>query len=92
MKYIKANVVKLTWNVLLKNKNKHIFSLIMHNKHIVLETISAGFECGKKTKPYLSHFLKIQLRKSMEPVANLTDIEKLDLETTRQKEGCRLVM
>ncbi len=59
---------------------------------IVLENISASFECGKKTKPYLSHFLKVQLRKSMEPVADLTDIEKLDLETTRQKEGCRLVV
>lgn len=43
-----------------------------------------------QTKPHLSYFLKIQFRKSMEPVGNLTDIEKLHLETKRQKEGCRL--
>lgn len=44
VKYIKANVVKLTWNVLLKTKINN-FNLIMYNNnHIVLETISVSFK------------------------------------------------
>lgn len=48
-------------------------------------------EGGKKKKrerhPYLPYFLKVQLRKCVEPIRNLANVEELDLKT-KQRTGC----
>lgn len=47
-------------------------------------------EGGKKKRerhPYLPYFLKVQLRKCVEPIRNLANVEELDLKT-KQRTGC----
>lgn len=42
---------------------------------------------GSEGDPYLPYFLKIQLRKCVEPIGYLANVEELDLKT-KQKAGC----
>lgn len=39
--------------------------------------------------PHLSYFLEVELRKCMEPVGNLANVEELDLKTGQRRLLCR---
>lgn len=44
-------------------------------------------EKRRERHPYLPYFLKVQLRKCVEPIRNLANVEELDLKT-KQRTGC----
>lgn len=53
----------------------------------ILTSLSpANFKRHKKPfySPHLPYFLKVQLRKCMEPIGNLANVEELDLKTGQQ--------